>query len=742
MHQPYYRDILTGEVTLPWVRLHGIKDYLDMVKLLEDFPNIHQTFNLTCCLIDQLEGYTSNGAGTSPAATSVAAPLVGASGSSDKFLELSKKKAQDLSDEEKDFILFNFFTANVENMFKPHPRYYDLLLKRGTRVTPDQIFRARRRFKTRDFLDLQVWFNLAWFDPFFRENIPELKELIKKGKNFTEEEKDIILDKQLSILKDIIPTYKKFQESGQIEVTTSPYYHPILPLIYNMAKALESMPQAKLPKMKINFPEDVKWQIDKAVEKYKNCFSIPPRGMWPPEGAVSEDILPLIMEAGINWIATDEGILLKSIEKLRSPELVYKPYLLEREGKRLNILFRDHTLSDLIGFVYYRMPTNEAIDDFLKRLYDIQDELGKKGTFLVTVALDGENAWEHYPNDGRDFLIGLYERLSQDKNLKMVTVSEFLKENPPKDKIKKLFPGSWINTDFSMWVGNEEKNLAWEYLTKVRNKLSNAPTRGAATDDVAAGLVPVPNSKIDDAWHSLYIAEGSDWFWWYGGSRTSIFDEEFDRLYRRHLSNIYSLIGEEPPDYLKLPIKIKPTGSEPTSLIRPTIDGKISNYYEWLGAGLFDASRFKDTMRQAQTIIRRIFYGFDLHNLYLRLDLNLKTYEELCKPEDIRTVLLILPVEMRLEILTSFINRKLDASVLKRDREGNWIKVKSIERIALDQILELAIGFEDLGVKEDDELRLSLFLEKRGVILEYYPRFGPMLVKVPSKDYESHMWSA
>lgn len=304
MHQPYYVNLLTQQSELPWVRLHGIKDYLDMVQILEKYPLIHQTFNLVPSLVEQLEDYTDR--------------VV-----KDKFLELSYKPAKELTADDKAFMLANFYSINAEKVISYHPRYYDLYFKR----------QAKKEFSTQDYLDLQVWFNLAWTDPYFRQNIPELRNIVNKARFFSEEDKRVVLDKQLDILEDVIPVYKKFASSGQIEISISPYYHPILPLLYNTRSAKEANPKTVLPKVNFSYPEDALAQVESAVRFYRERFGFAPAGMWPSEESVSERILPFIMQSGINWIVADEAILFKSLnKKKRDTALLYQPCHLKRAG--------------------------------------------------------------------------------------------------------------------------------------------------------------------------------------------------------------------------------------------------------------------------------------------------------------------------------------------------------------------------------------------------------------------------
>ncbi len=508
MHQPYYKNLLTGEITAPWVRLHAIKDYLDMLLILRDYPQIHLTFNLVPSLIEQIEDYTLREV-------------------RDKYLLLSYKPAGELTEEERQFILDNFFHLYPKYGIAVHPCYYQLYLKK----------QSRQEFNTQELRDLQVWFNLAWFDPYFRQNITELRRLVGRGRFFSEEEKRTCLDKQFEILKKIIPAYKEFQNSGQIEITANPYYHPILPLLYDSKIAKEANPKAVLPKRVFNFPQDAQTQIQAAVEFYRERFSRKPLGMWPSEEAVSEYILGSIIQSGVNWIVTDEAMLFKSLgKKKRITSYLYQPYRLKRKQGAINIVFRDRNISDLISFVYHRQKPEDGVEDLLGHLKNIDRHFKNKNP-LVVVALDGENAWEYYKNDGWDFLSLLYQRLSASGFLKTVTVSEYLASFPPQNNLAHLKPGSWVSGNFDKWIGSRLKNRAWELLAEARKELEHA----AADQGQSAA-----SDKLNLAWKQIYIAEGSDWFWWYGDTE----DKTFDYLFRMHLSNFYRILGKPVPDKL------------------------------------------------------------------------------------------------------------------------------------------------------------------------------------------------
>ncbi|MDP3786959.1 MAG: glycoside hydrolase family 57 protein [Candidatus Omnitrophota bacterium] len=716
MHQPYYKNPVSGEITMPWVRLHAIKDYLDMVRILEDFPNLHQTFNVVPSLFEQIED------------------LLNPDSRKDKAFELTLKKAGELTENDKIFLLRNFFMANWETMIRPFPRYADLLAKRGKHFSAEEAPKALKHFTKQDYIDLQVLFNLVWFDPSYQEKDSQLKELIKKGKYYSEEDKITILDKQLEIMRMIIPTYKKMQDEGKIEVSVSPFYHPILPLLCNSDIAKTSYPEIKLPKTTFRHPEDAKYQINSAIKYYAERFGRPPRGMWPSEGSVSEEVVDLAIEAGLDWAATDEEILFKSLGRHKTAEELYRPYSIQRKYGELALIFRDKALSDSVGFIYQSWPAEKAAADLTNRLRAIRDGLPKgKGPFLVSIILDGENAWEYYPNDGGDFLYSLYKNLDADASLKVVTVSEFLRENPSKNRLDRLYPGSWINANFTIWIGHEEDNHAWEYLSQARDALQAYEKQHPEE---------MMTDKLQKAWKEIYIAEGSDWNWWYGDDHSSANDDEFDRLFRTHVLNIYKLLGQKPPEYLLVPIKIKKAKiiREPSGLLAPAIDGIDTNYFEWINAGLIDAAKYGGTMHQSETIIKQMYFGFDMETLYLRFDLTLLSDNS--SGERLNLDLLVMEKGVKISIPLSERKKEIEYTIFVKGEGETWTEYKKVKTASLDKILELAVKFEDIRAKHGETLKILTGIEQNGLIIERCPEYGPVQITLPGSDYESQFWTA
>ncbi len=696
MHQPEYRDpLLGGKPILPWVRLHGIKDYLDMVLLLSEFPSIHQTFNLVPCLVDQLEGLCR--------------------GEKDLYWELSEKKAEALSPEEKELILRNFFTAHWANMVGRFPRYQELLEKRGRQVTTDSLKRARSYFTSQDFLDLQCFLNLVWFDPSFQETLPDLSPLIQKGLtgHFTEGDKATLLASQEKILRQILPAYRMSQEEGKIEVSTSPYFHPILPLLCDTQIARVSVPDLPLPEERFRHPEDAKWHLESAVAHYKKHFKCPPRGLWPSEGSVSEEVLDLAALAGFHWAATDEEILFKTLKKPRDPSLLYTFHRYEKGGRGISLLFRDKNLSDMIGFRYAAWSAREAAKDFLGHLRKVRDLYkNDKAPHVVGVILDGENAWEHYANDGRDFLRFLYEGISQEPSLKAVTVSEALEQFETLPSLDTIFPGSWIAGNFRIWIGHPEKNMAWECLEKARQEI----VRFSESH---------PGAAPSKAWQALYAAEGSDWNWWYGEDNASLFDKEFDQLFRNHVSQVYCAIGLEIPPVLQHPIhRAAPSLSEPLRWTTPVLDGKETTYFEWRDVGVFDFSKQGGAMHRAEGFLRRFYYGFNRTTLFFRVDFD----QALLKRES--------PLILRFSFKEGGVLFEQKVEKGRYERDGQRYAC------AIDDILEMGIAWELLKAKEGEELLFSISLIEKNLVLEEWPPYSLFRLKRPTQDFESRLWSA
>ncbi len=505
-HQPDYRDPHTNAARLPWARLHAAKDYMHMAELVAAFPEIHCTINFVPSLLDQIDSI--------------------AKGELHDDWELLSLKESWTSDEKK-FMLDNFFSIHPR-LLERYPGF--VRLRDAARPdAPDQFFR-----------DLAAWFNLAWTDPGAVQRDQALRALAEKAEGFSGEDIAAIFAKHREIAARVVPFHRELAARGQVEISVSPYYHPILPLLVDQQSAREALPDLQLPITNFSHPEDAAEQIRRAVSAYTSYFGAPPRGMWPSEGSVSEALLGLLPD-NFAWLATDQAILARSIGTafdhngdgyISNPKALYQPY---RKGK-LTLVFRDEFLADQMSFNYHNVAAQDAANDLVNRLRGIRERLGDdEHAYLVPIVMDGENAWESYENNGEDFFRSLYTLLSNDSSLKTVTVSEFLAANPARAEISRLAAGSWINANFDTWIGGPAHNRAWELLEK---------TRAALASSQAAG------DRIKRAWDELYVAEGSDWFWWYSPRNNSGQDTIFDELFREHLKRVYEIIGAPAPGEL------------------------------------------------------------------------------------------------------------------------------------------------------------------------------------------------
>jgi alpha-amylase/alpha-mannosidase (GH57 family) len=714
-HQPYYPDDVAGQNPMPWVRLHGVKDYFGMAMHLLEVPELHCTINLVPSLMLQLQAYAERGA-------------------SDRFLDVSRIPANGLSEEDSLFLLDHFFMANPEQMILPFSRYGELYRRRA--FGQNSSLKALPRFKENDLRDLQVWFNLAWIHPLAFDSDAALRELRDKGQQFSEADKKFVLDKQLAILRRILPLHQKLAARGQVELTTTPYYHPILPLLLDKKLAREAMPDVKLPHYTGGYPEDAAVHIKRAVEQHTRLFGRAPVGMWPAEGSVCQTMLPLLAKHGIRWIASDEEVLSASTHgtvardakgHVANSDKLYQPYKVREGDHELAVLFRDHALSDLIGFHYQRSEPDKAADDFIGCLQGIDQATPAAHPTLVSVILDGENCWEHYPGGGVAFLRALYRRCTTTPNVKPMTVSEYLEQHPPQDTLPRLFAGSWISHNFAIWVGHEEDNTAWDALHCTREHLLSR----------FSGANEKLRPKLEKAWEELYIAEGSDWFWWFGDDHSSAQDALFDYLFRKHLMNVYHILGEDPPADLQQPITRRGQRAHytvPRAFLEVVVDGRFS-FFEWVSAGRYTCQNERGTMAMAlQGPLRELYFGFDLQRLLIRIDCEGPARQALSNFDVLR---LGFAEPSAFEVQLTRPGRS-DQKVLLY-RQGEPVPSSDVEA-AIDRIIELAIPFDRLGVAVDAPVRFYIELMQAGQSRDRAPRQGAIALTRPSPDFERIMW--
>jgi alpha-amylase/alpha-mannosidase (GH57 family) len=591
MHQPFYVDGASGAHVLPWVRLHALKDYWGMAALLREFPDLRVTFNLVPSLLVQVEAFARNAA-------------------LDRHLDIGLRPAAELTADEARFCLDEFFHAHHGRMVAPHPRYLELFERR------QEARAGGPAFTVDELRDLQVWHKLVWVDPLYLDD-PRVAALYRKERDFSEPDKQTLREIEVEILRRVIPEYRAARERGQAELSTSPFYHPILPLLCDLGVYRTTHPEWPPPEEPFAYPGDALDQLERSVALHTRLFGERPAGLWPSEGAVSDAMVEVVRKAGFEWMATDEEILGQSLGitfrrdsdgVVQHGAALYRPYQIGGEAGPVACGFRDHALSDLIGFTYASWSAEDAARDFVRRVAaaGASAHAGGAADPVVFVILDGENAWEHFEDQGRPFLRALYRELSANPEVRTVTMREAC--GSPAARVDHLHPGSWIHSDFYIWAGHADDRRAWAQLARARRRL----------DEMPAG-----RPGLDRAREALLIAEGSDWFWWYGDDHASDHDQAFDQLFRRHLSYAYLAMGDPVPTELLVSnittdAAIRPTA--PWVAISPSLDGEDSSYFEWMGAGWFDTRDVAGAMHQVTTAgqpILGIRYGYDDRHLYL-----------------------------------------------------------------------------------------------------------------------------
>ncbi|WP_456450544.1 glycoside hydrolase family 57 protein [Hydrogenimonas sp.] len=663
MHQPDYRN-KSGDMHMPWVFLHAIKDYYEMPWLLSRAQGLKATFNVTPPLLEQLLIYIDEGP------------------KRDIFLSLWLKEPRQLSSQERRFVEKICHSAQLDTMVRPFRRYLELY--------------HRDDLSDEEFVELEVLFVLAWCGNYLRENVEEVARLVQKGHGYTQADKGSLLESLLGFLPRVVAIYKEMLEAGRIALATTPYNHPILPLLLDMNNARISNPATPIPPNHFPLPEDAVAQVEGAIELYERLFGRKPAGFWPAEGAVDEKSVAIYKEMGLRWIATDEAILFKSLGHDE------RAALYRRQGfGGLFIAFRDHGLSDLIGFTYRYWEGEKAAADFVSRLRAIYDA---DPDAVVSVILDGENAWEFYPHNAFDFFDALYRRLEKLEWCRTVTMDE-LAEGAT-DTLSKLHPGSWIYGTFDTWVGHPEKNAAWELLFQTKGDyLHHEKELDAET-------------KANIQAHFL-AAECSDWYWWYGEDHYTEYAAEFDELFRSHLIAVYEKMGLMPPANLFKPIAgdkkdLHALVNEPKFSIQPIVDGRVTSFFEWLGSGMIDESRAFSTMDKVRGPVKRLYWGENRDALFLRLDgdmevLRTATLRIFAKGERVET-------SIEIDLATTPLHGDISA--------------------AADRIVEVGIN-KRLHFQGARQVRLRLEVAKGDEVLQVLPGVAELTVDL-SENYASH----
>jgi alpha-amylase/alpha-mannosidase (GH57 family) len=724
MHQPEYRDPATGRYVLPWTRLHATKDYWGMVRTLAEFPAVHATFNIVPSLGTQLEQYASGQF-------------------DDPWFDLAFRPASDLNLIEKAEILGRAFQVNHENLMSRWPRFVELFELSRLAGGADRV----DRFSLRDWRDLQLLSQLAWMDEQWLASDPLLQRLSNKGSGFSEQDKLQMRAKQLELLHDILPEYRRAASSGQVELSTTPYFHPILPLLCDSDAGRESDPNIARLLPPFRHPDDAREQLARARSYHRRVFGVEPAGVWPSEGSVSNAALELAAEMGFHWFGADEGVLGRTLRiefgrdaqgMVAVPERLYAPLRVCRAGKQIAGFFRDHYLSDLIGFVYGRMSASAAAEDLHLRLRAIGERMPAGRIATVSLILDGENAWEYYPGNGREFLRQFYGRIASDSEIRALTASEALAAAGEISSIESIVPGSWINANFDVWIGSTEDLEAWRLLRDARDAYSQA------AEAAARGEPEAPNrDQLAAAYDALLAAEGSDWCWWYGPEHSSANDAEFDAAYRTLLTEVYLRLDRVAPDELAEPIKQQPEQAlvvAPQSFLHVRIDGRESSYFEWLGAGLYSAIRQSGSLHGRAHLLRELHYGFDQDNLYLRVDPFSDAGTAARDEGEFRVTARAVSgqktaCELRVHI--PFSRGKLHRLQVTVN-DACPLGAEQYVEVAYDKILEMRIARALFELSNADSLALSVSLWHGGLPVDVLPAEGSLTVRL-SADFFS--WS-
>ncbi len=660
MHQPDYRDA-EGIMRMPWVFLHAIKDYYEMPWLLTNHTGLKATFNLTPPLVEQLLLY--------------AEPL-----EHDAFLRQWIQPPATLDDDARSAMIKLCKSTQFDTMVKPLPQYAALY--------------HQDDYSNEELLELQTLFILAWCGNYLRQHDETVAALLQKGSGFTQSDKTQLLDALTKFVAGILPYYALLQRKGVISLSTTPYNHPILPLLLDMHNAKRANPHTALPENPLPLEEDAVEQIRRSIVLYEKIFGCKPSGFWPAEGAVDERSVAMYREHGLKWIATDEAILFKSLKNDDRNNL-YHPYTFDG----VSIGFRDHGLSDLIGFTYRFKKPEEAASHFTRSL-DLLGSMHDERT--VFVILDGENAWEFYENNAYDFFTALYSRLQESSTCKTVTMDEV--SALPQIPLERLEPGSWIHGNFDTWSGHEEKNRAWELIYQTKRDAEHYP-----------GKI---DAKTEEAIRFHFLAaECSDWFWWYGDDHATDFAYEFDALFRGHLIAIYRILQMQPPSEMFEPVLAHKHSQAlftyPQSAVAPKIDGKQTSFFEWLGCGTVDEGKGYSTMDRVRGPIEMIRYGHDDTFVYLAFEGNLEILRAL-------EVTLIITVEEN--------GNQLEIP-LEKPIENKKIK------FAMQSRIELAISKKQvIGL---DAFHLRFEFRRKDEIIQTLPGYGALYVDM-NEHYSEH----
>lgn len=529
MHQPWYWDPESERYELPWTYLHAIKDYADMAAHLEAVPAARAVVNFTPTLLEQLADYERR----------IAASLAHGIDIRDPLLDALRQEQAPTRASERTALLQACLRAHEQHLIQRFPPYARLAeLARCCLQSPERSAYVNDRF----LADLLVWYHLAWLGETVRQDA-RVRRLTDKEAGYSHEDRIELLTIMGELIAGLIPRYRRLAANGQAELSVTPYAHPIAPLLIDFTAAREAMPQVMLPGSG-SYPggvERARWHIEKALLVFRHAFGLDPTGCWPAEGGLSEPVLKLLDEFGFRWTASGQGVIGHTLAGEHGRALKQRPYRVN--GSRATCFFRDDGLSDRIGFTYASWHADDAVSDFIMHLHRMKEQIEDPASAVVSVIMDGENAWDHYPRNGWYFLNALYQRLSEDPELRLTTFSDCIARAVAVEDLPRLVAGSWIYGNFSTWIGEADKNRAWDLLVQAKHAVDEALA--------APGWTAADRLHLEQ---QLAICEGSDWFWWFGPTHARATVADFDRLFRRQLVKLYRLMRQAPPAELMTPV--------------------------------------------------------------------------------------------------------------------------------------------------------------------------------------------
>jgi alpha-amylase/alpha-mannosidase (GH57 family) len=687
-HQPFYQSPEMERPVMPWVRLHAVRGYLDMLTAVRE-TGARVTSNFSPSLLEQIQF-----AAGEPVA--------------DEFERLSRTPVADLLEVEKRVILADFFSINWDVHVRPHPRYQQLLHKRGEHATDAALQQAMMEYTGQDYTDLIALFNLIWIG-FAGRRDPVIADLLAKRKGYSHGDILTILDFHHRILSDLLPAYRELRDSGTIEISTSPYSHAILPLLCDSHVALADIQRQRLPRMEYRHPEDAERQLKLARAVQEDVWGEAPVGLWPSEGSVSDEALEIAARCGYRWAATDQAILERGERSRKDSISHFYSQAWERGPHGMRLYFRDRALSDAIGFRYSSMPAREAVREFVAHAERIESATRGDPARCLVIALDGENPWEHYADGGEKFLHTLYRELDSHPHLKTQTFGEHA-QSPTRERVHHVHPGSWIDSDFHIWIGDPQKNEAWIELRRARHMLDEL---GAADE------------RREECWKWMLRAQGSDWFWWYGEPFSSVYEHQFDALFRSYLKAVYQAAGRQYPPALDAPIKVSPRAErrlQPVFPVFPILDGRDTSYFEWANACKVDPRQYGATMGRAEHTMRALFYGFGKNELYFRFD-----PAATLRPQASSVLILHVLSEDRAS-LSIPLNEK---QPLSKNDGFRWVS---------GRIVEVALAYERVGLQLGGECQFWVEIIDDNAVIEKLPPAGAYHFVVPTDEMIAANW--